>query len=110
MTEHYSIDTVEWIIKNLPELRQGIWPDSITGEKVPGKKVGHHATFESPAGLAGFVESKLSKCGRDGLMVKVYFVLGEPDSVLADIARCPIEEVGQRIRRVLLYVAGTVRT
>jgi len=104
----YSRQTVEWVLEHLLELRQGIPPDPEPMDLPPSSKhqVGHHAPFETLAGMAGIVEQKLKSCGLDGLMTKVYFVMGETDSDLAKIARCYVRAVPRRINKVLRYISG----
>ena len=107
MPEEYSRQTVEWVLRHLLELRQGIWPDPETGESYPtGHSRQPHAPFETPAGMAGVVEQKLKGTGLGGLMVKGHFVMGEADRDLAQIAWCPVGAVLGRIDKVLKYVSG----
>lgn len=109
MTEaNYSYRTVERILKNLLELKQGLPPDPIPGELLPLSKhaKGHHAAFEIWAGMAGIIEARLAKCGYDGVMTRVYYVLGESDDVLSRIAGCSARAVPWRIRRVIGYISG----
>ena len=104
----YSRLVVEWVLRNLLELRQGIWPDPEPAELQPMSRYikGHHAPFETPAGMAAFVESNLKRCGLDGLMTKVYFVMNEPDADLAKIARCSERHVSGKIENVLSFISG----
>ena len=104
--KNYSRDEVEWVLRNLLELRQGIWPDPDSGELPRKHSLGHHAPFETPAGMAGVVELNLKKCGLDGLMTKIYFYGGESDAELALVARCSIKYVSGKINNVLKFISG----
>ncbi len=108
MTEDhsYSKSRVIWILKNLIELRQGLWPEGAELLAIPGKSTGHNAYFESPGGMAAIVEMKLKMCGMDGTMAKVYYVLNEEDAVLSKIGRCRIDVVHNRIEKVIEYISG----
>ena len=104
----YSRLVVEWVLRNLLELRQGIWPDPEPAELHPMSRYikGHHAAFEVPAGMAALVELKIKATGLDGLMTKVYFIMNEPDADLAKIARCSVRQVSGKIENVLKYISG----
>ena len=105
---NYSRQVVEWVLKNLLELRQGIWPDPESTELQPMSRYikGHHAAFETPAGMAGVVESKIKATGLDGFMTKVYFVMEESNADLAKIARCSVCQIPSKIENVLKYTSG----
>ena len=104
----YSRQTVEWVLRHLLDLRQGVWPDPESSELLGAKRHSqlNRAYFETPAGMAGIIESQLKQCGLDGLMVKIQFVMGESDNDLAKISRCSVSAVQRRINSAMAYISG----
>ena len=102
----YSRATIIWVLINLLELRQGIHPCPGGADSISSGYLNPHAPHEALTGLAGVIESRRQLCGADGLLVKVLYVMREPDSELALIAGCPVRKVNGHVDKVLNYVSG----
>lgn len=109
----HSIDGIWWppgkitfrrrqmlfLIKNLPELREGHWPADPAGS----------GYYEIPAGIAAEIEDWLEKCGIDGLILLAIECWGESEASLAKYLRIPPWSIKKRAKRALRYISGWER-
>lgn len=105
-----------FLIKNLPELREGYWPANPAGSgyiDMPIVKKGgtgrHRAYFETPASTAAEVEVRLEKCGIDGLILLAIECWGESEESLAKYFRMPVWSIRKRAKNALRYISGWER-
>lgn len=79
--------TIIFVLQHLKELRQGEHIEqhlSYLERPLATRRGGlYHAPFENPCLLAGEVENRLAKCGRDGFLCKVHYALDESEESLA---------------------------
>jgi hypothetical protein len=99
-----------WLIANLPVLKGGHYPPGQGSGYVDthlGKgSVSQKAPFEGPAGLAGEVEARLSKCGLDGIILKAIVLWEESPDSMANGLKLDYEDVLHRQERCLQYISG----
>jgi hypothetical protein len=89
---------VIWIIRNLPLMREGIWPRHPEGElasPIVQKPSKHQAYFETPAQIAGEVDYRLNRTGLEGKLLVSEINLG-----------LDYLELQPEARRALNYVVG----
>jgi len=100
---------VLFLIKNLPILREGYWPAEASSyidiplSKKPGK---HKAYFETPIEYAAEIQSRLEKCGLDGLILEAIEGWDKSIPSMGSYLRMPEWVIGRRRRKALGFVAG----
>ena len=108
----FNKDQMKWIIEHLPELREGQWPVNprATGyvdESTKTRK--RSAYFETPCQIASEADSRMGKCGLDGLMIEALYCWGEDNDKLCRYFKIDEDELMARCRRVLNYISGWKR-
>lgn len=105
-----------FLIKNLPQLREGCWPANPAGSgyiDLPmvkkGKTRSHKSYFEIPTGIATEVEARLEKCGIDGLLLEAIECWGKSEQSLAKHLGMPVWSIRKRANNALRYVSGLNR-
>ena len=98
-----------WLIQNLGSLRDGYWPpessnyiDLPLGKRTASRK----APFITPVECAAEIESRLEKCGMDGLILLAIECWGEREASLGKYLGMPEWSVRKRYKRALAYVAS----
>ena len=105
----FTRKTARWLIQNLGNLRDGHWPPEASSYiDIPtGKKTGSHkAPFITPIEYAAEIETRLEKCGLDGLILEAIEGWGKSEESLAKYLRMPEWSIRTRARRALAYVAS----
>lgn len=106
---HFSIKTALWLIQNLGILRGGHWPPEASNYiDIPlGKKTGkHRAYFETPILYATEIQSRMEKCGIDGLILEAIECWDKSVASLASYFRMPEWSIRKRRKTALGYVAS----
>ena len=102
----FTKKTVLWLIKYLIMLREGYWPPEATSYiGLPGggsKK----AYFETPIQYAVEIESRLEKCGIDGLILEAIECWGKSVESLAKYLKKPEWVILKRRKMALDYVSS----
>lgn len=115
MTDWYSPGQVRftvkqtlWLIRNLGSLRDGHWPPEASSYiDITGKSSGRHkAPFATPIEYAAEVETRLEKCGLDGLILEAIECWGKTTASMASYLRMPEWSIRKRRKTALLYVAS----
>lgn len=104
----YSREDIEWILRNLLELRQGVWPDPRPYDYMPSiqrrcRRVEAH--FNNPCDAAGCVEARLDKCGRDGFIAKLSYAYGESDQYIAEKVKLKEKQVTKGVETAIRYIS-----
>lgn len=126
----HSIDDIWWppgkitfrrrqmlfLIKSLPELREGCWPANPAGSgyiDLPmirkGRTGRHRSYFEIPAGIGAEIEVRLESCGIDGLILEAIKGWGKSEESLANYFRMPVWSIRKRAKNALRYISGWKR-
>jgi len=109
----YTKAQVRFIMNNLEMMREGVYPENPVGSsytEIPGgKRVNRRAPFEVPCQIAGELEARLKKTGRDGVAAKAYYTHNFPIYEIAWLAQWDEDEVKERIKRAVDYVTGWER-
>lgn len=105
---HFSIRTARWLIQNLGSLRDGHWPPEASNYiDIPGTKSSQRrAPFATPIEYAAEIETRLEKCGLDGLVLEAIECWGKSLASMANYLRKPEWVVRKRCKRALRYVAS----
>lgn len=127
--ERHSIDGIWWppgkitfrrremlfLIKNLPELREGYWPASHDGSgyiDLPivrkGRVRSHKAPFVT-AEYAAEVETRLERAGLDGLILEAIESWDKSAASMASYLRIPEWSIRKRAKNTLRYISGWKR-
>jgi len=113
---------ITWVLRHLEELKAGFWPQKpLTEEEekanlpslgrvatVDGGSYGN-AGFERACSIAGEVERRIDKTGKDGLLFRTRYSENYRDEDISKLAikmGMPIDEVERIIDSVLRYVRG----
>ena len=93
----FSREQCLFLILNITLLREGRYPPECTPTGYTGgnNNIGHHAPFETPALFAAEMDYRLSKCGKDGLLLEAQVM-----------ASCPLHKDS---KLALKYVSGYKR-
>lgn len=114
---------VKWILSYLGELKgeqgkeaqrdmkEGTWPISPVGstwieQPINSPRRIKNAAFEKPCEIAGEVELRLRKTGKDGLALLSVYCYGVPIGELAEYNHISKDEVERRMDSSLYYVSG----
>ncbi|AQU06090.1 hypothetical protein [Dehalococcoides mccartyi] len=102
---------IEWLLKHLSLLREGIWPANHKESGYVGgnRTQRHSAFFETPCQIAAEIEARLNACGSDGFMVKALYAWGERPEIVAQAFKLDEFNMWKRVERVLKYVSGWKR-
>ena len=116
--EHYSPAEIKynrpqflWLVKTV--CGGNSWPSDgresgYSGGK--GKKPGHHAPYELVKMIGGECETRLARCGQDGLLLEYTIMFGDFDDYtyqkLGNYMRMDISEVKYRVNLALKYCCG----
>ena len=103
---------VRWLLKLLPDIRQGDWPRESSGyTDIPKiKKRGRlGAYFEDPVLIAAELETRLERCGQDGLILEAIHGWDKTVESMAAYLRCPAWSIRRRAKNALSYVSGKAR-
>lgn len=105
---HFSIQTVLWLIRNLGSLRDGHWPPEASNYiDIPGTKSSRHrAPFATPVEYAAEIETRLEKCGIDGLILEAIECWDKSVVSMASYFRMPEWSIRKRRKSALGYVAS----
>ena len=100
-----------WLLANLVTLKEGRYPPGSASGYVDmhlesNKPLVGRASFETPVGLAAEVESRLDRCGLDGVILKAIVMWGETPDALARGLNMDYGDVLRRQERALRYVSG----
>lgn len=100
--------TALWLIQNLGSLRAGSWPPEASNYiDIPGKKgVSGRAPFATPIEYAAEIETRLEKCGRDGLILLAIECWGLSEESLAKFLGLQVWSIRWKAERALRYVAS----
>ena len=100
---------VLWLLQNLATLRGGYWPPEPSNYKdalMRMKHSGHKAPFITPIEFAAEIESRLEKCGTEGLILLAVECWCETESSLARYFDIKEYAIRRRYKRALAYVAS----
>lgn len=106
---------IEWLVENLPLLRDGIWPPrpDVSSAIDPRSLDFHHVTarayFETPVQYAAEIEIRLITCHEDGVMVRLLICYGESLETIARSFRLHPDEVWFRVNAALNWTVGRER-
>ena len=110
MRNNYTYAEVSWILNNYNTLRCGVMPDHIPAELGTRLPVSTQARFTFCCEMAAQVYIRVRKCGRDGLIVKVVYGMGEerpkPDRVLSREWHISLSEIWRTVNKVKWYCVG----
>lgn len=116
MDEYYSPQEIRWnkaqivwLIKNLPALREGIWPTDPHGTgyiEAPITKRGkkHYAPFERISDILCEIDRRLEPTGRDGVWLEAVYGWWLYEETLAKKFRVSPDTVRARIKKALEYI------
>ena len=96
-----------WLVSELPTLEVGNWPPIPQNEvlaKHERPKGG--AYFETPAQIWVEITTRLDRCGRDGEMLKDFYLWNKTDREMAIAYNMDIYDIEHRVRRALRYISG----
>jgi len=103
----FDSQQVKWILVHLELLKAGYWPPDPSGrEGIKTHKKTKRAYFEVPVEIATEVEVRLEETGRDGLLCLTFYHGNIGQDKIAHYGAMPVEEVGERISRVIRYISG----
>jgi len=105
----YDRPQIEWIWENILLLREGIWPDIPTSEytEIPGgQSINRHAHFETACLVAAEAEARANMCETDGVLLEDKYVRGKDDRQISQERHMYLDDVSNRIRKVLGYSAS----
>ncbi len=101
--------TTLWLIQNLGSLREGHWPtDASNYVDITSRSNKSRASFITPVEYAAEVESRLERCGLDGLILEALECWGKTVDSLGMYFGVPAWSIIKRARRALAYVASGV--
>ena len=101
----FTVKQVLWLIQHLGSLREGVWPPDYI--KVMGRGNGpRRAPFETSGYYAAEIETRLEKCGKDGLILEAIDSWGKTTDSMASYFRMPVWSVWKRRKKALGYVAS----
>ncbi len=105
---HWTRQQCLWLIRNLVSLREGYYPSDASGyADIPSKKTGSHkAPFITPIEYAAEIETRLEKCGLDGLILEAVECWGKSEASMASYLRMPEWSIRKRGKNALGYVAS----
>lgn len=105
----YTRSQVLWVIKNLPYLREGYWPPNPAGSGYvdsPISKRKSGAYFETPILIAVDIQTRLERCGLDGLILESIEGWDKTVASLSQYLHIPEYSINKRCKRALSYVAS----
>ena len=110
---------VKWLISFLPLLRNGEYlPDpresGYTDQGIKSRQFKPGAKWETAAGIAAEIDTRIQRAGADGLMMEFLYAFEPEDENfiiehMAQALNIGRKEVAQRIRNALYYVSGADR-
>lgn len=105
---HFTIKTALWLIQNLGSLRDGHWPPEASNYiDIPGTKSSRRrAPFATPIEYAAEIETRLEKCGLDGLVLEAIECWGKSLASMAKYLRKPEWVTRKGYKSALRYVAS----
>ena len=112
--EWYSPGTIKftrlhalWLIHNLGVLHSGYWPQEASNYvDTFSKRTKSKASFVNPIEYAAEIESRLQKCGIDGLILLAIECWGLSDGSLSEYFGLPEWSIRKRAKNALAYVAS----
>ena len=102
---------VLWILKHATLLREGYWPkEPVTSgyTELPSirKKGGKEGYFIKPIETIAEIETRLEKCGIDGLILEAIECWGKTDESLSKYLGMPVWSILKRAKNALRYIAS----
>lgn len=99
--------TTLWLIQNLGSLRTGYWPPEASNYiDIPGGNHSKKAPFTTPIEYAAEIESRLEKCGIDGLILEAIECWGKSESSMANYFKRPLWSIMKSYKLALRYVSS----
>ncbi|MBA7587206.1 hypothetical protein ES708_29224 [subsurface metagenome] len=108
----YTRAQIHWLLKLLPDIRQGYWPQESSGytdmpiTKKRGRPDGY---FVDAVLIATELETRLERCGLDGLILEAILGWDKTEEAMANYLRCPVWSIKRRMKNALSYVSGKAR-
>lgn len=101
-----------WLIKNLPDLCEGRWtpnPEGSSSIDMPIIRKGKRgkSPTKDPCLVAAEVETRLEKCGIDGLILEAIVGWGKSDESISKYLGMPVWSVRKRAKRALGYISSS---
>ncbi len=121
MIEWYSYGEIRftkkqvlWLIPILSSIGIGLWPSQHKETGYAGKSKSshkHEAYFTKPAEVAAELESRLERCGADGLALEFWICMSAGDDPylkqrIAKYLRCSYSQACERLELALRYCCG----
>jgi hypothetical protein len=132
---NFSYNHMKWALPEIEEMRQGRWPEMppeyvwyltnqskngnpeesteaierlkvITKDLTKYKGFGRPWLWEKVIEIAAEIMERIEKSGKDGMMLYDSLVLHKSNDQLHQTYNKDIEEIGDRIDRVLVYISG----
>lgn len=101
-----------WLVKNLGTLLAGYWPPEASNYidmNIRTKGVSRNAPYSIPVEYAAEIETRLEKCGNDGLILEARECWGKSDESLARYLGKPAWSIKKRAKTALGYITGKCR-
>jgi len=90
-------------------LMGGHWPPEISNYlDIHTRKPGSKASFVTPIEYAAEIETRLEKCGKDGLILEAIECWGKSDDSMGKYLGVPVWSVRKRAKNALAYVSSGV--
>jgi len=106
----FTTPQVIFLVQNLTQLREGQWPADPSASRHIGPDIktqpSNKAPFETPCQFAAEIESRLERCGRDGIITINHLCYGQSEESLSAYFKC---NVSRSIDNVLEYCTGWAR-
>ena len=106
---HFTHKTALWLIQILGILRDGHWPTEASSyiDMPTGKKsISRKAPFATAIEYAAEIETRLEKCGLDGLILEAIECWGKSEASMASYFKMPEWSIRKRRKTALGYVAS----
>ncbi len=108
----YTYSQCTWLLKNLMEMREGIWPpdpdgrSSYTDPRIINKSGEYKAYKENMGTVVGTLERRLLKTGMDGALAYLRFTVELSYREIAMLFHLHKDEVYIRANRAIRYCVG----
>ena len=104
----FTVQEVLWLLHNLGTLGGGNWPPETSSYvDISGKKSGRRkAPFVTPIEFAAEIETRLEKCGIDGLILEAIECWDKTTASMASYFRMPEWSIRKRRKIALGYIAS----